>query len=214
MAFEALISSIPQVSGAVFHLEGSSFSITYTNNQLNVNFNDVAIGILVVIFFIAIIPSIITTKGGNGHQTKVKNDVENPPIPEESNDITSECLVYIVFRAKQNMLARSIRKFIDLPKFEHWALGFQFTPGKLILVEMSNQNMKVIPKYIPETNRSYLECQFDYVKELDCVRTSPRKIREIVVGHPDNNTSYKWVTNTVELAINPLFVTVSVALDN
>ena len=98
-----------------------------------------------------------------GPQMLVRNDVENPNIPEEANEESSDCLVFILFRAKKNPLAKGIRRFADLPKFEHWALGFQFTPGKLILVEMSNQNMKVIPRYVPETSKSYLECQFDYV---------------------------------------------------
>ena len=189
MAFEALISSMPKVSGAVFHLEGSNVSITANTPT---NFTDIAVGILLIAFALAIISGCIRNRSP---QTLVRNDVESPAIPNETNEETSDCLVFILFRAKQNVLAKGIRRFADLPKFEHWALGFQFSPGRLILVEMSNRNMTVIPRYIPETNQSYLECQFDHVKELEHVHISPKKIHDIVATHPDNSTNYKWVSN-------------------
>ena len=193
MAFETLITNLPKASGALIHLESSNVSIIANLQNSPSNFSDLAIGILLIAFAMVIISGCMNFL--RSPQMLVRNVVENPNIPEEVNEESLDCLVFILFRAKQNPLAKGIRRFADLPKFEHWALGFQFTPGKLILVEMSNQNMIVIPRYVPETNKSYLECQFDYVKELDHIYISPKKIHDIVSNHPDNSTNYKWVSN-------------------
>ena len=119
---------------------------------------------------------------GRSLQARSALDI-NANLPEECDDEIDDCLVHILFRAKHNPIAqntRALKKITDLTKFEHWAIGFQFKKDKMVLVEMTNQNMKIVPIYLPETSFSYLKCQFDRVKELDHVQTSPKKIHHIV----------------------------------